>query len=262
MLTRPFFPSFLIHIVCQSRLYDVMFYAWSLVSNFLVRLLKFLSGTEYLTKVTAQVFIPLIRFLLDSFVSSSFLVLLKYSFWIFHFISTCFMVSASKITPSLLILSWFGSSVPSIRFGLLLLITNMAHFSMPNSILMSWLYIPTVYIRVSCSFSFFLQIVCCHPCTFGDFVIFWPFDPTKNAIPRWCTRRRWHILMAVVRGNRVGGNWLMKWDELKSSHGTLKDWCTGREWPVNCMTVISAWWRLNIRFQRLSGRSCRRWTII
>ena len=84
------------------------------------------------------------------------------------------------------------------------------------------------------------------------------FDPVKNAIPRWCTGRKWHILMAVMRGNRVGGNWLMKWDELKNSHGTLIDWCTGREWPLNCMTVISAWWRSNMRFQRSSGR----WTII
>ena len=32
------------------------------------------------------------------------------------------------------------------------------------------------------------------------------------------------------------------------------EWYTGREWPLNCMTVISAWWRLNIRFQRSSGR--------
>ena len=31
----------------------------------------------------------------------------------------------------------------------------------------------------------------------------------------------------------------------KNSHGTLIDWCTRREWPVNCMTVISAWWRSN-----------------
>ena len=46
-------------------------------------------------------------------------------------------------------------------------------------------------------------------------VVFWPFDPAKNVIPRWCTGRKWHILMAVMRGNRVGGNWLMKWDELK-----------------------------------------------
>ena len=40
----------------------------------------------------------------------------------------------------------------------------------------------------------------------------------------------------------------------KNSHGTLIAWCTGREWLLNCMTVISAWWRLNIRFQRSSGR--------
>ena len=38
------------------------------------------------------------------------------------------------------------------------------------------------------------------------------------------------------------------------SHGTVIDWCTGREWPVNCMTVISAWWRSNMPFQRVSGR--------
>ena len=48
----------------------------------------------------------------------------------------------------------------------------------------------------------------------------------------------------------------------KKSHDTLIDWRTGREWPLNCMTVISAWWRLNMRFQRSSGRSSRRWTII
>ena len=41
------------------------------------------------------------------------------------------------------------------------------------------------------------------------------FDLAKNAIPRWCTGRKWHILMAVMRGNRVSGNWLMKWDEVK-----------------------------------------------
>ena len=43
------------------------------------------------------------------------------------------------------------------------------------------------------------------------------------------------------------------WDKVKS-HGTLIDWCTGREWPVNCMAVISAWWRSNMPFQRLSRR--------
>ena len=44
----------------------------------------------------------------------------------------------------------------------------------------------------------------------------------------------------------------------KKSHDALIDWCTGREWPLNCMTVISAWWQSNMPFQRLSGR----WTII
>ena len=34
------------------------------------------------------------------------------------------------------------------------------------------------------------------------------------------------------------------------SHGTVTDWCTGREWLVNCMTVISAWWRSKMPFQR------------
>ena len=30
--------------------------------------------------------------------------------------------------------------------------------------------------------------------------------------------------MAGMRGNRAGGNWLMKWDEVKkNSHGTLID---------------------------------------
>ena len=47
--------------------------------------------------------------------------------------------------------------------------------------------------------------------------------------------------------------WQKKWDKVKS-HGTLIDWCTGREWPVNCKTVISTWWRSNMPFQRLSGR--------
>ena len=34
------------------------------------------------------------------------------------------------------------------------------------------------------------------------------------------------------------------------SHGTLTDWCTGKKWPVNCMTVISVWWRSKMPFQR------------
>ena len=51
---------------------------WSIyLSSSLVHLRK---SPEYLTRGTAQVFIRLIRFLFQSFVSSSFLVLLRYSF--------------------------------------------------------------------------------------------------------------------------------------------------------------------------------------
>ena len=68
---------------------------WSIcLSSSLVNLRK---GPEYLTRGTAQVFIPLMRFVLESFVSGRFLVLLRYSFWILSFICTCLIVSASKI---------------------------------------------------------------------------------------------------------------------------------------------------------------------
>ena len=44
-------------------------------------------GPEYLTRGTAQVFIPLIKFLLEGFIWSSFLVLLRYYFlnFVFYF---------------------------------------------------------------------------------------------------------------------------------------------------------------------------------
>ena len=53
-----------------------------------------------------------------------------------------------------------------------------------------------------------------------------------------------------LRGRKLAD----KMGQAKKSHDTLIDWRTGREWPLNCMTVISAWWRLNIQFQRSSGR--------
>ena len=92
-------------------------------------------------------------------------------------------------------------------------------------------------------------------------VMFWPLIRPKNAIPRWCTGRKWHIPMAR---NRKRSRGRIKADNMGQGEGPTVplQWCTGREWPVNCMTVISAWWRLNIRFQRSSGRSCGRWIII
>ena len=55
-------------------------FLWSVC--FSSSLVHFLKGHEYLTRSTAHVFIPLIRFLLDSFVSRSVLVLLRNSFLI------------------------------------------------------------------------------------------------------------------------------------------------------------------------------------
>ena len=51
--------------------------------------LTFRNSPEYLTRGTALTIIPLMKFLLYIFVSSSFLVLLRYSFLIFSFIATC-----------------------------------------------------------------------------------------------------------------------------------------------------------------------------
>ena len=44
---------------------------------------------------------------------------------------------------------------------------------------------------------------------------FWPSTRPKKCHSEWCTGMKWYILMAVMRGNRVGGNWLIKWDEVK-----------------------------------------------
>ena len=40
------------------------------------------------------------------------------------------------------------------------------------------------------------------------------FDPAKHAIPKWCTGRKWHIPMAIMRRNRVGGLAEI-WDKVK-----------------------------------------------
>ena len=108
------------YVLCMVISFLVL---WSIcLSSSLVPLRK---GPEYLTRGTAQLFIPLIRFLSESFVSSNFRVLLRYPFWILSFICTCLMVTR------------FGSSIPSVLCCLPLFITSMAHFSVPNSILMS-----------------------------------------------------------------------------------------------------------------------------
>ena len=111
-------------LVCKALCIVISFLVlWSISLSFsLVHLIK---GPEYLTRDTAQIFISLIKFWLLSFVSSSFLVLRRYSILIFSFISTCLMVSASKM-PKYLIIFWFGSYIHSVTCCLPLFITSIA----------------------------------------------------------------------------------------------------------------------------------------
>ena len=123
---------------------------WSTCLN--SSLVQFTKGRKYPTSGTAQVFTPFIRFLLHSFVS-----------WVFSFISSWLIKPDSNMpkylyvsfSRTVLILSSFGSSIPSIRCRLSRFIPSMAYFSMPNSIPMSGLYILTACIRVLSSFFHF-----------------------------------------------------------------------------------------------------------
>ena len=140
-----FIPISLTHRVCQHLLWNARPYAWSLFSCFcsLVHflsssLVQFKNDPVYLTRGTAQVFISLTRFLLLCFVSSSFLVLPRYSLLVFFFNSTCLMVSTSNFpkylyvsfSQSVLNFSWFGSLSPSVMCRLPLFILSFAYFSM------------------------------------------------------------------------------------------------------------------------------------
>ena len=127
MLANPYTSSFLdtnslstSSLGCRALCISFLVYLSIFVSPCLVHFTK---GLEYLTKETAQVFVPLIRFLLESFISSSFLILWRYSFLILSFIFNCLMVAALKMpknllvsfSPSVLILSWLGTSIPIVR---------------------------------------------------------------------------------------------------------------------------------------------------
>ena len=158
ILGRPLPPSFIVIYSLSSSCLGCN--ALCMVISFLVlwsirlssSLFYFKNGPSISRVEITQVSISLIRCLVYSFVSNSFLIMLKYSFIVFSFISSYFLVSASSIPkylwvsfpPSLLILSWFG--IPSVRCRFPLFIK--AHFSTPNSIL-------TVIIRISKYFSFF-----------------------------------------------------------------------------------------------------------
>ena len=87
---------------CLYHLWNVRSYAsswvfcvlWSICWS--SSLIHFKNSPKYLTRGTAQVFIPLIRFQLWSSILSSFLILLRYSLLMFSFISSC-LISAFNI---------------------------------------------------------------------------------------------------------------------------------------------------------------------
>ena len=212
MLASPLPPSFLetyslstLSLGCKA-LYMVFSFLvlWSICLSY--SLVHFKKGPEYLTRGTASVFIPLKKFLQHSFILSSFLVILRYYFLIFSFISTCLIVSASKMpkylhvsfSPSVLILSWFGRSILSVRCRLPLFCTNIAHFSVPNYIPISWLYILTACIRVSSSFSFFANSLMSSMyirwlVVSGDLLILYP---TVHFLSMWLSD-----IMAFIKSN-------------------------------------------------------------
>ena len=95
-----------------------------IISSFLVLwsiyLSSFLVHFKNVTRVTAKVFIPFMRFLLYSLVSISFLVLLKYSFFFLSFLLVwwcplpMFPLFVSFVFSGHSDFSWFGSYIPSV----------------------------------------------------------------------------------------------------------------------------------------------------
>ena len=83
------------------------------------------------------------------------------------------------------------------------------------------------------------------------------FDPAEIPFKVMHRKEVTHSNGSYERKSR-GRKLVNKMGPAKKSHDTLIDWRTGIEWSLNCMTVISAWWRLNMRFQRSSGRSSGR----
>ena len=144
--------------------------ALSIVIKFLVlrsiclssSLVLFKNGPEYLTRRTAQVFIPLRKFLEQSLVSRSFLDRLRNSirFFFSSFISACLVVPTSQVLVIFLFPKRSDSFLICQFYSTRYLSFSTFHyeygtFFMPNSIPISWLYILIICIRVSNSFSFF-----------------------------------------------------------------------------------------------------------
>ena len=159
MLRILFLLLYLTPIVCQCNLSHVCVFISFFALWFIWRISSFVhfkKGSEYFTRVTVLVLIPLMISLLQRLVSRSFLIRLRYSF--FHsspFIWWCLL----SIAPSIFYIS-FSPIVLTFISGICLFplfIISKVHFSIINSIPVSWLYICIFCIRVSNSFSFFVN---------------------------------------------------------------------------------------------------------
>ena len=141
-------------IVCRLKnLYSTFFQ----IFVFKLNLLCWSSRCLYCFWWTAQVFIPLMSFLLYILFSRSFLVFLRYSFKFFYFYLHLFdgvrfkysQVFVSFLFSECSIFFLSGSSIPTVTCCFHLFFISMAFFSIPNSILISCLYILTASIGVS-----------------------------------------------------------------------------------------------------------------
>ena len=103
------------------------------------------------------------------------------------------------------------------------------------------------------SFHFHWVLFCGQPIQKSDHLLYIDLRPGQTCHSKVMHRKELTYSDGSYEKKSRRWTWLTIWDKVKS-HDTLIDWCTGREWPMNCMTVISAWWRSNMPFQRLSGR--------
>ena len=130
------------------------------LSSFLIHLKN---GTKYPTRGTTQLFIPLMRFLLQRLALRSFLIRLRYSFLSFLFDGVRLQYSQvigifffCKSTDASLIRKFYYFccfSFPTFHY-------EQGTFLMPNSISTSWLKI-LICILVSSSFSFLVNVLSC-----------------------------------------------------------------------------------------------------
>ena len=134
-------------------------------------LVHFKNGTEYLTKGGGKPWCLSLWWGSCCWVKFREAFLLVWDILLLFCLYLCLIVSASNIpklmwfifSPSILILSWFGCSLPSVICLFSLFIMSIEHFSMPNSIDCIFL----LFVLESLILFPFLQTTWCRPCTSG-----------------------------------------------------------------------------------------------